>query len=221
MTPEYRIEIEERIKEYFKSFDDIGQIINIKCEETFSDLGNDVNVWNVKTKTDSYWVVEGENAPMNLYTQNGHYFSADEAYSFHMGFTQRLTKRHNDNFKHIIDEVQADKKIVNLLAAGIKKFSAGKQPAWIDYMSNYNRTHGNFASGKSEEFMVLNRSYEIDRQNISLNQSVIKDLTTYIDPTKFNYIFADQSLDAMNFWVQIGVDRKARRMMSAKVIPNL
>mgnify|MGYP000269929162 CR=1 FL=1 len=108
MTPEYRIEIEERIKEYFKSFDDIGQIINIKCEETFSDLGYDVNVWNVKTKTDSYWVVEGENAPMNLYTQNGHYFSADEAYSFHMGITQRLTKRHNDNFKHIIDELPLD-----------------------------------------------------------------------------------------------------------------
>lgn len=103
----------------------------------------------------------------------------------------------------------------------VKKFSAGKQPAWIDYMSNYNRTHGNFASGKSEEFMVLNRSYEIDKTNILQNQSVIKDLTTYIDPTKFNYIFADQSLDAMNFWVQIGVDWKARRMMSAKVIPNL
>lgn len=103
----------------------------------------------------------------------------------------------------------------------ITKFSAGKQPAWIDYMSNYNRTHGNFASGKSEEFMVLNRSYEIDKQNITLNQSIIKDLTTYIDPTKFNYIFADQSLDAMNFWVQIGIDWKARRMMSAKVIPNL
>lgn len=101
------------------------------------------------------------------------------------------------------------------------KFSAGKQPAWIDYMSNYNRTHGNFACGKSEEFMVLNRSYEIDKQNIGLKQSVIKDLTTYIDPTKFNYIFADQSLDAMNFWVQIGIDWKARRMMSAKVIPNL
>ncbi len=101
------------------------------------------------------------------------------------------------------------------------KFSAGKQPAWIDYMSNYNRTHGNFASGKSEEFMVLNRSYEIDKNNIANKQSVIKDLTTYIDPTKYNYIFADQSLDAMNFWVQIGVDWKARRMMSAKVIPNL
>ena len=103
----------------------------------------------------------------------------------------------------------------------INKFSAGKQPAWIDYMSNYNRTHGNFASGKSEEFMVLNRSYEIDKQNITLNQSIIKDLTTYIDPTKFNYIFADQSFNAQNFWVQLGVDIKARRLMSAKVIPNL
>lgn len=103
----------------------------------------------------------------------------------------------------------------------VTKYSAGKQPAWIDYMSNYNRTHGNFASGKSEEFMVLNRSYEINKETLSLNQSVIKDLTTYIDPTKYNYIFADQSLDAMNFWVQIGVDWKARRMMSAKVIPNL
>ena len=58
------------------------------------------------------------------------------------------------------------------------KFRAGKQPAWIDYMSNYNRTHGNFASGKSEEFMVLNRSYEINEQNVKLAQSVIKDLTT-------------------------------------------
>ena len=110
----------------------------------------------------------------------------------------------------------------NITEAGVRnKFSAGKQPAWIDYMSNYNRTHGNFASGKSEEFMVLNRSYEIDKQNIGLKQSAIKDLTAYIDPTKFNYIFADQSLDAMNFRVQIGIDWKARRMMSAKVIPNL
>lgn len=101
------------------------------------------------------------------------------------------------------------------------KFSAGKQPAWIDYMSNYNRTHGNFATGMNEEFMVLNRSYEIDPNTIPMPQSIIKDLTTYIDPTKYNYIFADTSLDAMNFWVQIGVKWEARRMMSAKVIPNL
>ena len=106
-------------------------------------------------------------------------------------------------------------------AGYVNKFSAGKQPAWIDYMSNYNRTHENFAAGMNEEFMVLNRSYEIDPNTLAMPQSVIKDLTTYIDPTKYNYIFADTSLDAMNFWVQIGVKWEARRMMSAKVMPTL
>nr|DAH72131.1 MAG TPA: Major capsid protein [Microviridae sp.] len=142
----------------------------------------------------------------------------------------RNLKTMNDLHKPALDAIGFQDLITSKMAwwdkivtgnASYKTYSAGKQPAWIDYMSNYNRTHGNFASGKSEEFMVLNRSYEIDKENIKLNQSVIKDLTTYIDPTKFNYIFADQSLDAMNFWVQIGVDWKARRMMSAKVIPNL
>lgn len=143
----------------------------------------------------------------------------------------RNLKTMNDLHKPALDAIGFQDLVTSKMAwwdnyvysgtSGIEKFSAGKQPAWIDYMSNYNRTHGNFASGKSEEFMVLNRSYEINKQNIALKQSVIKDLTTYIDPTKFNYIFADQSLDAMNFWVQIGVDWKARRMMSAKVIPNL
>lgn len=142
----------------------------------------------------------------------------------------RNLKTMNDLHKPALDAIGFQDLITSKMAwwdnyctenSSTKKFSAGKQPAWIDYMSNYNRTHGNFASGKSEEFMVLNRSYEINKETLTLNQSVIKDLTTYIDPTKFNYIFADQSLDAMNFWVQIGVDWKARRMMSAKVIPNL
>ena len=47
-----------------------------------------------------------------------------------------------------------------------------------------------------ESFMVLNRNYSMD------NKGQIEDLTTYIDPVKFNYIFADTNLDAMNFWVQ-------------------
>ena len=49
----------------------------------------------------------------------------------------------------------------------------------------------------------------------------IEDLTTYIDPVKFNYIFADTNLDAMNFWVQTKFDIKVRRLISAKQIPNL
>lgn len=93
--------------------------------------------------------------------------------------------------------------------------SLGKQPAWIQYMTNFNRTKGNFAINNNEAFMVLNRNYTI------AENGEIQDATTYIDPVKYNYVFADTNLDAMNFWVQIGVQQIARRKMSAKVIPNL
>ena len=102
----------------------------------------------------------------------------------------------------------------------VKHTSSGKTVAWINYMTNVNRTFGNFASGMSEEFMVLNRQYSATKEAIDGHLN-IEDLTTYIDPVKYNYIFADTSLDAMNFWVQIKFDIKARRLISAKQIPNL
>lgn len=97
-------------------------------------------------------------------------------------------------------------------------FSAGKQPAWINYQSNVNRTYGNFAIETEEMFMTLNRRYEMGAPS---SGSYIDDLTTYIDPSKFNFIFAQQSLDAQNFWAQIAVNMTVRRKMSSKVMPNL
>lgn len=86
----------------------------------------------------------------------------------------------------------------------------GKQPAWIDYMTNFNRTYGNFAILENEGWMCLNRVF-----------TDIANYTTYINPKEYNGIFADTDLDAMNFWSQIHVDAKVRRVMSAKQIPNL
>jgi hypothetical protein len=97
----------------------------------------------------------------------------------------------------------------------LARTAAGKTVAWINYMTNVNRTFGNFAPEMPESFMVLNRNYSMD------NKGQIEDLTTYIDPVKFNYIFADTNLDALNFWVQTKFDIKVRRLISAKQIPNL
>lgn len=93
--------------------------------------------------------------------------------------------------------------------------SAGKQPAWLNYMTATNKVLGNFAIEDNSMFMTLNRKYEYSP---TLG---IKDLTTYIDPVKFNHIFAQTSRDAQNFWVQISSDITARRKMSAKIMPNL
>ena len=96
--------------------------------------------------------------------------------------------------------------------------SAGKQPAWLNYMTNVNKTYGNFAIQDNEMFMTLNRRYGMIMEEPELS---IDDLTTYIHPQNYNNIFAQTSIDAQNFWIQIGVDIEARRKLSAKVMPNL
>lgn len=93
--------------------------------------------------------------------------------------------------------------------------AANKTVAWIDYMTNYNRTFGDFAAGEPLDFMVLNRRYEVN------NNSQIDDLTTYIDPQKYIEIFADTNLTSQNFWVQTVVQATRRGNYSAKQIPFL
>lgn len=99
----------------------------------------------------------------------------------------------------------------------IKEYSLGKQPAWVDYMTAVNQTHGNFAVGGEESFMVLNRIFKTtwNGEVPTLNSS------TYIDPAAYNYVFADTDYEAMNFWVQMGINIEARRKMSAKMMPTL
>lgn len=94
--------------------------------------------------------------------------------------------------------------------------SAGKQTAWIDYQTNFDTTHGDFAIKNNSMWMTLNRMYKPDPAT-----GAITDLTTYIDPSKFNYIFANTALDSQNFWVQIVMKIHVRRKMAANQIPNL
>lgn len=99
--------------------------------------------------------------------------------------------------------------------SNMKHLAANKTVAWIDYMTNYNRTFGDFATGEALDFMVLNRRYDVSDNN------TIDDLTTYIDPQKYIEIFADTSIDSQNFWVQTVVQATRRGNYSAKQIPFL
>ena len=99
----------------------------------------------------------------------------------------------------------------------------GKIPAWLEYMTAVDKVYGDFANTDQDEngdpmgkgFMVLNRNYSRS------SNGLIKDATTYIDPTKYNYAFAYSAIDAQNFWCEIYSHITARRLMSAKQIPNL
>lgn len=89
----------------------------------------------------------------------------------------------------------------------------GKQPAWLDYMTNFNKTYADFSAGEQESYMVLNRIYNVD------NNGAISNATTYINPKDYTYIFATNTETNRDFWVQIGCGITARRVMSAAQIP--
>lgn len=93
--------------------------------------------------------------------------------------------------------------------------SVGKQVSWQEYMTDVNETYGDFAVGGALDWMAFNRSYDISEVD------GVTDATTYIDPTKFNVAFANAKLSAKNLWSQVAVNATARRVMSAKQIPNL
>ena len=136
------------------------------------------------------------------------------------------TRLHNmDDFhKPTLDAIGFQELITDELAAWntevtgqeeVTYSSLGKQPSWIEYTTDVNETYGEFAAGMPLAFMCLNRVYEENED------STIDNASTYIDPTIYNSIFAESRLSSQNFWVQVAFDVTARRVMSAKQIPNL
>lgn len=90
----------------------------------------------------------------------------------------------------------------------------GKQPAWLNYMTDVNRTYADFAAGETESYMVLNRVYDVNEET-----GEISNPSTYISPKDYTYIFATNTETNRDFWVQIGKRIIARRVMSAAQIP--
>lgn len=135
-----------------------------------------------------------------------------------------LTEIENmDNFhKPELDGIGFANLIANQVHwADSRNKALAKTTAWINYQTAINEVYGYFAepeddtSYKSLGHMVLRRDYETDT-----NGNII-DFTTYIDPEKYNKVFAGNQLTDQNFWIQIGFDVKSRRVMAAYEIPNL
>lgn len=125
----------------------------------------------------------------------------------------------DDLHKPALDGIGYQDLLVHQVAGWVHPKTAwGKTVAWINYMTDYNRAHGNFAAGESEDFMVLNKVYR-QRGGEYTVQGTDLQVTSYINPTDYINQFAEQSLEAQDFWVQLGFKIEARRVMSAKQIP--
>lgn len=170
-----------------------GGLINIKVNEPSIIMG-------IVSLTPRIEYSQGNDWSVNLKTINDLHKPALDA----IGFQDLIT-----------EQLLWSDSTLNSATGAVTTKSLGKQPAWLNYMTAVNKVFGHFAEKNNSMFMVLNRRYEKDTDG-----SLI-DGTTYIDPSKFNHIFAETALDSQNFWTQISCNITARRKMSAKVIPNL
>lgn len=118
-------------------------------------------------------------------------------------------------FQDLIEERLAAWSTKINAAGEITQTSIGKQPAWSHYMSNVNRVYGDFCREANADYMVITRKYEPDQYGN------IADATTYVFPQHYNYLFAASKIDWQPFWMQIGCNIFARRIMSAASMPTL
>lgn len=168
------------------------------------------NSIKIKIREPSMIMIIGSFTPRIDYSQGNKWWTRLQTMNdFHkpnldgIAFQELIT----DEMTAFDTEVNADGKIVWK--------SAGKQVSWQEYMTNIDQSFGSFSAFRELAHMAMNRSYEHD------STGAISDLTTYIDPTKYNVAFADAKLSAKNIWVQCAIDCIVRRKMSAKQIPNL
>lgn len=155
--------------------------------------------------------------PRLMYSQGNEFFMTDfdSVDDFHkpnldgIGFQDLLVERMN-----FLGAICTPTSSAGTDSGLVYREAAGKQTAWLEYQTDVDRCYGDFALSEGAAFMVLNRNYGVKEGKPS-------DITTYIDPRKFNYAFADTRLASQNFWTFIKVNNKARLLMSAKQIPNL
>ena len=165
-----------------------GGLINIKVNEPSIIMG-------IVSLTPRIEYSQGNDWSANLKTINDLHKPALDA----IGFQDLIT-----------EQLLWSDSTLNSATGAVTTKSLGKQPAWLNYMTAVNKVYGHFAEQDNAMFMVLNRRYEK-----GTNGALI-DGTTYIDPSKFNHIFAETALDAQNFWTQISCNITARRKNERK-----
>lgn len=110
----------------------------------------------------------------------------------------------------------------------------GRRFAWSEYMSSLPRAHGLFAYGQDFDYWVNNRIYvrpgvtapvEDDEDPSSAINKILPygnvNLSTYIDPSVQNNLFADVGLTAQNFRLRVNFDIWMRRNVGSRVMPHL
>lgn len=93
--------------------------------------------------------------------------------------------------------------------------TVGKQPAWIDRMTQVNQVRGDFAGNL--RYWTLARNMATNPLSAPGIQNAV--VSAYVQPGLYNYAFADTSETAQNFFGQFAINLRKRSFISKRLIP--
>ena len=95
--------------------------------------------------------------------------------------------------------------------------SVGKQPAWIEYMTEVNRVRGTFCT--TEKSWVLARNMMADPASSESSPVDNTTISAYILPQDWNQPFAVQDATAQNFYLQVYIRSRVRSTVLKRLLP--
>lgn len=98
-----------------------------------------------------------------------------------------------------------------------RTISVGKQPAWIEYMTEVNRVRGTFCT--SESSWVLARNMRANPADVSSSPVDNTTISSYILPEDWNQPFAVRDAAAQNFYLQVYIRSKVRTTVLKRLLP--
>lgn len=120
----------------------------------------------------------------------------------------------------LISDLNTDSSDISISSLSSDQFalSVGKQPAWIDLMTEVNEIRGTFCT--TEKSWVLARDMRADPLLTNDVPDNNTDTSAYILPADWNQPFALQSPTDQNFLVQFYIDGNVRSTVLKRLLPK-
>lgn len=131
-----------------------------------------------------------------------------------IGLQQVLVSDLNTDYSSITKNIGE-----SVLFPDLSKLSVGRQPAWIEYMTDVNRVRGTFCT--TEKSWVLRRDMRSDSSPSATNvPSINTNKSAYVFPDEWNQPFALNSLADQNFLVQFYIKDIVRSSVLKRLQPK-
>lgn len=192
--------------------------------------GSRGSYWHIKTNEPGYLMVMAQLIPIPTYSDG----IDPDLYAFMQldDYTpqfQRLGWQDSPRaFYSAIPETDPNGILTSFDSSSSIMQVAAKNIAWLHLMTDVNRSHGEMAHFGKYNYWTIRRNFvdpvpikDSKNENQVLYANGYFNLSRYINPYAFQYMFAERRVDTPNFFLQVAFQTKALRPLGKRYMPSM